>query len=220
MSSSLEWRFEIQTHHRDRKPAASSATLGLTARNFGFRGEFRVCTNDPEPMKRNLLTEIENLSCQDCQIFRKTVITRLEARNTFFAKKIHGPKFPNIFAVKRRMQNSIREQKSRVYGCFQRHFSRKNPRTKISKHSRGETTHEPKFRLSRGASKLLQAHLGASRDHDLDDIQSFREHSTGFRDEFMMRSDRSETLSSFYACKKFFCEIVWARILRLARVAN
>ena len=81
MSSSQEWRFEIQTHHRDRKVTTSSATGNFLAHNFGFSGEFRVCTNDPETMKRNLLAEIENLSCQDCQICRKTVITRLEAGN-------------------------------------------------------------------------------------------------------------------------------------------
>ena len=80
-SSSQEWRFGIQTHHRDRKVTTSSATGNFLAHNFGFSGEFRVCTNDPEPMKRNLLAEIENLSCQDCQICRKTVITRLEAGN-------------------------------------------------------------------------------------------------------------------------------------------
>ena len=81
MSSSQEWRFEIQTHHRDRKVTTSSATGNFLAHNCVFSGEFRVCTNDPEPMKRNLLAEIENLSCQDCQICRKTVITRLEAGN-------------------------------------------------------------------------------------------------------------------------------------------
>ena len=81
MSSSQEWRFEIQTHHRDRKVTTSSATGNFLAHNFVFSGEFRVCRNDPEPMKRNLLAEIENLCCQDCQIFRETVIARLEARN-------------------------------------------------------------------------------------------------------------------------------------------
>ena len=76
---------------------------------------------------------------------------------------------------------------------------------------------ELRFGLSQS---LLQAHLGASMDHNLEGNEGIREHSPGFRDEFMMRSDRSEALNNFYACKKFFCKIVWARILRLARVAN
>ena len=71
MSSSQEWRFEIQTHHRDRKVTTSSATGNFLAHNFGFSGEFWLGMNDPEELSRNLLAEIENLSCQDCQIFRK-----------------------------------------------------------------------------------------------------------------------------------------------------
>ena len=42
------------------------------------------------------------------------------------------------------------------------------------------------------ASILRQAHLGASRDHDLDDIPKFFGHDFGFRDEFAMCSERSE----------------------------
>ena len=98
MSSSQEWRFEIQTHHRDRKVTTSSATGNFLAHNFGFSGEFRVCTNDPEEMKRNLLTEIENLSCQDCQNFRKTVIARLDEPSRFFnfrKSKDHPVNCPN-----------------------------------------------------------------------------------------------------------------------------
>ena len=81
MSSSQEWRFEIQTHHRDRKVTTSSATGNFPARNFGFSGEFWVSTNDPGEMSRNLSVQIENLSWKLRQISRKTVITRLEAGN-------------------------------------------------------------------------------------------------------------------------------------------
>ena len=54
---------------------------------------------------------------------------------------------------------------------------------------------ELKFWLFHGASILRQAHLGASRDHDLDDIPKFFRYYFVFRDEFMMRSDRPETLN-------------------------
>ena len=62
MSSSLEWRFETQTHRNDRKTTTSARLVGLPAHNFGFSGEFRVYTNDPEEMSRNLSVQIENLS--------------------------------------------------------------------------------------------------------------------------------------------------------------
>ena len=62
MSSSLEWRFETQTHRNDRKTTTSARLVGLPAHDFGFSGEFRVYTNDPEEMSRNLSVQIENLS--------------------------------------------------------------------------------------------------------------------------------------------------------------
>ena len=65
----------------ERKTTTSARLVGLPARNFGFSGEFRVYTNDPEEMSRNLSVQIENLSWKLRQISRKTVITRLEAGN-------------------------------------------------------------------------------------------------------------------------------------------
>ena len=62
ISGSLEWRFETQTHRNDRKTTTSARLVGLPAHNFGFSGEFRVYTNDPEEMSRNLSVQIENLS--------------------------------------------------------------------------------------------------------------------------------------------------------------
>ena len=51
---------------------------------------------------------------------------------------------------------------------------------------------ELKFWFLVSASILRQAHLGASRDHDLDDIPKFFGLDLGFRDEFTMCSERSE----------------------------
>ena len=51
---------------------------------------------------------------------------------------------------------------------------------------------ELKFWSLVSAPILRQAHLGASRDHDLDDIPKFFRHNAGFRDEFTMCSERSE----------------------------
>ena len=51
---------------------------------------------------------------------------------------------------------------------------------------------ELKFWFLVSASILRQARLGASGDHDLDDIPKFFGLGLGFRDEFTMCSERSE----------------------------
>ena len=72
-SRTLDWRFEIQTLHRDRKATTSNLTHKLLARNSGLSGEIRVRMDDPEEMTVNLSVQIENLSTQHCQ---KCMISR------------------------------------------------------------------------------------------------------------------------------------------------
>ena len=61
---------------------------------------------------------------------------------------------------------------------------------------------ELRFWFLVSASILRQAHLGASRDHDLDDIPKFFGHDFGFRDEFAMCSERSEAAMYLSTYKK------------------
>ena len=72
-SRTLDWRFEIQTLHRDRKATTSNSIHKLLARNSGLSGEIRVRMNDPEEMTVNLSEQIEYASMQHCQ---KCMISR------------------------------------------------------------------------------------------------------------------------------------------------
>ena len=72
-SRTLDLRFEIQAHHRDRKATTSNSTHKLLARNSGLSGEIRVRMNDPEEMTVNLSEQIEYASMQHCQ---KCMISR------------------------------------------------------------------------------------------------------------------------------------------------